>query len=45
MIFCSCAETENLSVNVEETLSPLAAAPSVKGDETTSESGKRPSIG
>lgn len=44
MIFCSWAETENLSVNVEEILSPLAAAPSIKGDEITSENKKRPSI-
>lgn len=45
MTFHSCAETENLSVNVEEILSPVAAAPSVKGDEITSESKKRPSTG
>lgn len=44
MTFCSWAETENLSVNVEEILSPLAAAPSIRGDEITSESKKNPSI-
>lgn len=44
MIFCSWAETENLSVNVEEILFPLAAAPSIKGDEIMSESKKRSSI-
>lgn len=44
MIFCSWAETENLSVNVEEILPPLAAASSTKGDEITCEREKRPSI-